>query len=284
MLTDVVHIPTQDGLRLPAAYFAAEPQTAIDAVILNPGTSGSFHNPPMFLLAKLLADRGFPALNLATRGRDVVWHDNASGRYFGSAYEDVVESAGDLGAALDYLVSRGHKRIAVGGHSLGGEKAVYYAAHDPAPNLAAVISLSGPRVSNSSYLASERADDYRRNVAKAEALVAAGTPDALFELDFPTTPTLRTAAGYLKKYGGEDLNFASWIDRIRVPLLRITGEKETNVSQRGVAEDMMRLAVNSPHRKAVIIPGAGHLYSDAETVQIADAIAEWLCSLPAETA
>ncbi|GIW06409.1 MAG: hypothetical protein KatS3mg060_1214 [Dehalococcoidia bacterium] len=283
MWVDVVSVRTSDGLDLPAAFLPPQgtPQSAaVDAVILNGGTAASFYSRPIFGVAPHLADAGFAVLSLSTRGHDIVWKQLGRDGYFGSAFEILADCGLDFDAAIRFLGERGYSRIALLGHSNGAVKAIYYAAHAPDEHLAAVVSCSGPRFSARWYAQSERAEEYRRNLARAQELAAAGDPYHLFELTFPTEPLLRSGQAYLDKYAGETYNFELWADRIRVPLLRITGERETNVNQRGVAEDLMRLAVNSPHRKAVVIPGAAHRYTPDEEREVAELTAEWLRSLP----
>ncbi|MCS6800851.1 MAG: alpha/beta fold hydrolase [Chloroflexota bacterium] len=283
MWVDVVFVRTADGLDLPAGFLPPRGPaagTAADAIIVNGGTGSTFYSRPIFGVAPHLADAGFAVLSLSTRGHSIVWKQLGRAGYFGSAFEILADCSLDFTAAIAFLADRGYSRIAILGHSNGGVKAIYYAAHAPDPRLAAVISCSGPRFSARWYEQSEHAEEYRRNLARARALAEAGDPFHLFELTFPTEPLLRSGPAYLDKYGGETYNFELWADRIRVPLLRITGEHETNVNQRGVAEDLMRLAVNSPHRKAVVLPGAGHRYTPAEEQLVAELTAAWLRSLP----
>lgn len=283
MLIEYVELTTADGLKLPAAYFApfgVSPSKAIDSLLLNPGTSGTFSTPPVFQLAKMLSERGYGTLSLGTRGRDIAWRAAGKPGYYGAAYEDIDDCRIDLNAGLDFLRDQGFKATAVGGHSQGAAKALYYAAKEKHPLLAAAISLSGPRFSAEYYRQSEEAANFERNLDRAKALVAAGTPDALFEQDFPTKGTLRTASGYIEKYGGETFNVVALCERITVPILRITGENETGVVQRGVAEDLMRLAVNSPHRRALIAPGGDHSYTPDVLQLVEEGIAGWLAELP----
>lgn len=284
MWVDVVSVRTADGIELPAGFLPAQgasPSAAVDAIVLNGGTAASFYSRPIFGVAPHLAEAGLAVLSLSTRGHDIIWKPLGHDRYFGSAFEILADCVLDFNAAIAFLADLGYSRVAVLGHSNGGAKAVYYAAHNPDDRLAAVISCSGPRFSAQWYEKSERAEDYRRNLARARELVDAGDPFHLFELTFPTEPLLRSGSAYLDKYGGERYNFERWADRIRVPLLRITGERETNVNQRGVAEDLMRLAVNSPHRAAVVLPGAGHRYTPEEERTVAELTVAWLRSLPA---
>ncbi|MFN8534792.1 MAG: alpha/beta fold hydrolase [Dehalococcoidia bacterium] len=281
MIVDVISVPTPDGLELPAAFLPPQGSFngAADAVILNGGTSASFYSPPLFGLMPAFAAAGLGVLSLATRGRDIVWKQLGKPGYYGSAFESIADCIPDFNGAIEALGKRGFSKVVVIGHSNGAVKAIYYAAHEPDRRLTAVVSCSGPRFSAAWYAASDRAEEFRQNVARAQALVDSGQPDGLFELTFPTEPLLRSAQAYLDKYTTEAYNFAEWSDRIRVPLLRLTGEREGNVVQAGVAEDLMRLAVNSPQRQAMVIPGAAHRYSESEAQFVADATIGWLQSL-----
>ena len=220
---------------------------------------------------------------MSTRGHDIAWRDGAGGRYLGSGFESIDDCGLDFRGAFDLLAARGHRRLALLGHSLGGTKALYHAAHDPDPRMAAVVSCSGPRWSASFYEASERADDFRRNRDRALALVESGRPDELMEFDFPIGPSLMRAAGWLEKYGGESYNVASWCERIALPMLRVEGELEAGVVQRGVAELLMERATASEPRRAVVIPGGDHAYSTVLD-EVAAAVVGWLDELPTATA
>ena len=284
MQLDFVEIATADGLALPGAYLApaagtAVPGRAVDAVVLNPGTGGPFHSRVPLGLGAALAEAGYAALAMSTRGHGIAWRDAPGRRYLGSAFESIAECGLDFRGAFDLLAERGHSRVALLGHSLGGTKALYHAAHDPDPRLAAAISCSGPRWSASFYEASERRDDFVRNRDRAQALVDAGRGDELMEFDFPIGPSLIRADGWLEKYDGETYNIETWCHRIRVPLLRVEGELEQGVVQRGVAELLMERATESPHRRSVVIPGGDHFYTTVLD-DVAAAAVDWLDGLP----
>jgi pimeloyl-ACP methyl ester carboxylesterase len=284
MQVELVEITTDDEIALPGAYLApaagaAGRERAIDAVVLNPGTGGSFHSRVLLGIGAALAEAGYGALTMSTRGHDIAWRHAPGGRYLGSAFENIADCGLDFRGAFDLLAARGHRRVALLGHSLGGTKALYHVAHDPDPRLAAVVSCSGPRWSASFYEASERADDFRRNRDRARAFVEAGRPDELMEFDFPIGPSLMRAAGWLEKYDGETYNIASWCDRITLPLLRIEGELETGVVQRGVAELLMERATASEPRRAVTIPDGDHAYSRVLD-EVATTVVGWLDELP----
>ena len=284
MHVDLVEIATDDGLALPGAYLppsggGAPTGRAVDAVVLNPGTGGPFHSRVLLGIGSALAEAGYGALAMSTRGHGIAWRDAPGRRYLGSAFENIAECGIDFRGAFDLLAERAHSRLALLGHSLGGTKALYHAAHDPDPRLAAAISCSGPRWSASFYEASERREDFLRNRARAQQLADAGRADELMEFDFPIGPSLIRAGGWLEKYAGETYNVESWCHRIRVPLLRVEGELEQGVVQRGVAELLMERATESPHRRSVVIPGGDHAYTTVLD-DVAAAVVDWLDGLP----
>ena len=285
MTQEPVLLTTSDGLALPGIF--ETPDTAadgfIDAVLLNPHVSGSYYNGEQPAFRSALAAAGYPVLSISTRGHDLVWRDVPSGRYFGSAYERIEECRLDFEAGLRWLAERGYTRIALIGHSLGGTKSLFYAAHDPSPLMAAVVSLSSPRWSASAYLHSPDAERFQRNLDRAQQAVDAGHGARLIEIDFPIGPTLFSAQGYLTKYGAETYSIVEWCDRIQVPLFRIDGELEQWIAISGLGDELVRYAVHSPHRATVIIPGGDHWYTgvmDAAT----SAVTNWLHSLPKTTA
>jgi pimeloyl-ACP methyl ester carboxylesterase len=265
-------------VRLTAGYVEARGQRrgGIDAVILNPGTSATFAFPALVGIADALASAGYAALSISTRGHGLVWRDAANNRFLGAAYETVEDCWHDFDAAFEHLRERGHRRIALLGHSLGGAKALWYSAHRPHALQAGTIACSPPRWSAEVYGGSERGAHYWRVRKKVEAFVHAGRGDETVEVDFPLGKMPFRAAGWLEKYGAEKYNMANYADRISVPLLHVLGDREVgDVSQRNVADDLMRLATRSAGRKAVLIPGGDHIYTGVVTL-VGAAIVEWL--------
>ncbi|MCS7002859.1 MAG: alpha/beta hydrolase [Dehalococcoidia bacterium] len=282
MPVELVTFVTADQVRLPGALYPAATTSvgAVDAILLNPGTSDNFWGPILTPLATLLAEAGYPCLAISSRGHDYVWRNALNGKLYGAAYERVSECRYDFDAAFDVLRARGYRRLALLGHSLGGTKALYYAAYHAPADLCAVIACSPPRWSAANYRASDRAEAYERTRALAERMVAEGRGDELFEIEMPIARLLMQASGWLEKYGGENYNMATYYDQIRVPTLHLVGALEQyDASMRNVGEDLMRLADNSPYRQTVVIPDGDHFYSRTMP-QVAAAIVTWLRGLP----
>lgn len=281
---DLVTMRTEDKVTLAGAMFTPANRVtgkAVDAVLLSPGTSGTFYNDMLVEIATGLNAAGYPAMTLSTRGHDIVFRDPASQRFLGAAFERISECTFDFTAAIRCLVDRGYERIANFGHSLGGNKVLYYAAHDPHPNLAATISSAGPRWSKQMYSTSQWGDAYREHEGRAKAMVAEGRGGDLMPMTFPIGPSFMTADGWLEKYGAERYNMATWADQIRTPVLRLDAELDTGtikLAMANVAEDIQRLAPNPRHR-AVVIPGADHFYTGVRGAVVREVVS-WLDGLP----
>jgi hypothetical protein len=116
--------------------------------------------------------------------------------------------------------------------------------------------LEGARWSATLFLASDRADDLRRNRARAEDLVAAGRGRDLFEMDCSIGPALLTAKRCLDTYCAEHFNLAGCVQGIRTPMRRLDAGLDTGTTKAmtvGVIDDIERLAPDAQHR-AVVIP------------------------------
>ncbi|GIW05976.1 MAG: hypothetical protein KatS3mg060_0781 [Dehalococcoidia bacterium] len=283
MLVDMFLLTTEDGIQLPAGFFAAtapKPGTAIDAVVLNGGTGTNFWHPTITDVAQVLTAAGYPALTISTRGHDLAFRGRTG--LLGSAYENLADCRYDYSAAIQCLVERGFRRIALYGHSLGCTKATYYAAHGPHPALSALIALAGPRFSASLYESSPWAEQFLETKKQAEELVAAGRPNDLFFATFPTAQPF-AAASWLDKYAGETYNVAQWAAGIRVPVLRIDCGLDEGLMvyhMAGQFEDIQRLAPNPLHRH-VILEDVDHFFTRPGSAEkVGKAVVAWLDDLP----
>lgn len=282
----LVNCRTSDGLTLPGALWpAASPAFpgGVDAALFSHGSMGSFYGQPTAGLAQRFAAAGLPSMTLSNRGHDVLWFDGESG-HVGHAVEKLTDSALDFTAALDVLEALGHRRIALLGHSLSGSKSLHFAAHHDDPRLAAVVSLSGPRLSGTRFRASRYKAVFEKTQRLAEEMVAKGRGDDIFEAEYPMPaaghPHYATYRRWLEKYAGEEFAGVRYADRIRVPLLMVVGDQENVVvSQEDFADDMVAAAVNSPMVEKCLIPDCAHRYI-GRLDTIAEKILDWLRRLP----
>jgi pimeloyl-ACP methyl ester carboxylesterase len=284
MLVDLVRVTTADSVRLDGALLlpAADASTslAIDAAVLIHGTGGSFYSSTLLeSIAARLAECGAAALSINTRGHDLMSTASAidGPRRQGAAYEEVSRATDDLAAWISLLESRGYGRIALIGHSLGAVKAVFSQAEAPRPAIACLAAISPPRLSCSYFLASPKAEEFRRTFEEAESLVRAGRGQTLMEVRFPM-PMPITAAGYIDKYGPEEryqvLKHAARL-RCRTLFTYGTVELANSVAFSGVPEEVERLSQTNPLLQVATIAGADHFYSGCRNELIAR-LERWL--------
>ena len=128
MLADLVEVTTPEGIPLAGAYFApatADRPSSVDALLYFHGDSGHFYSSLYLWLGQRMAEQGIAFLTGNRRGHDHVANGVRGGPLAGYAFESVDDSRADFGAWLELLRERGHRRIAIGGHSGGAVRATY---------------------------------------------------------------------------------------------------------------------------------------------------------------
>lgn len=279
MLVDLVHTSTRDGLRLDGIFQAsASSHPALDAVLCLHGTGSNFYGSTLFdALGQRLLEHGISVLRINTRGHDLM--SNAAqvrggGRRLGASHELLDDCRHDVVAWIDWLHSRNRSRIALLGHSSGAVKALYAQAHEPNPCVRAVVALSPPRLSYSWFRQSDRATLFNHTFQQAQALVAAGEPNALLDVSVPL-PFVVTAAGFIEKYGPDErYDYLRFLDRLTGPTLVTLGEIEMagNMAFRDAPQ---AIAEAAPRVNVLTLPGADHFYSGVRPALL-DAVASWL--------
>ncbi len=282
MLVDLIRLTSADGMELDGAYFEPpanlNPPGPIDAVLCIHGSGRNFYTPATANMANDLRNHGYGALTLNTRGHDTVWVDRQTGAAEGNAFETLDRSRQDLRAGIDYLASRGYRRIGILGHSMGAVKVTYYAAVEDDDRVAAVIPVSPVRLSCSYYLESEDAAEFRNNLEIADNMEAEGRALDLFYVDFPIKEIF-SAAAYLDKHGPlERYNVIRHAPNIRVPMFVLSGSLETHTRLVDVPQDMVTAAVNSPRAEYLTLEGGNHSLTNMMP-EAGEAALNWLASL-----
>lgn len=282
MQVDLVSIPTRDGVRLDGMLQrpTVPPAWPVDAVCVVHGTGGNFYGSTLFdALGERCLERGCAVLRINTRGHDGISTAVTSrgGRRLGAAYEVVDDCRHDLTGCIDWLKERVGPRIGLIGHSLGAVKSLYALAHEPALEVACVVGISPPRLSYGWFCASPEGPAFLETYQQADALMQAGRPGALLEVQLPL-PFVITAAGYVEKYGPDErYNYLNFLAGVRCPALITLGELEAanNMAFRGAAEAMRELRHRPPGLRVSTIADADHFYSRARAPLIA-CIDQWL--------
>jgi len=293
MHVDLVRTVTRDGLRLDGALLEASARhhssasakaAGLTAAILLHGVAGNFYTSSTFepLIGRLQV-LGIAPLLVNTRGHDSVFGASLGNvrRRFGAAYETVADCRHDVAAWLELLKSRGHERIVLIGHSLGAIKAVYAQAHEKHAEVAAVVAISGPRLSYSAFMNAPESSLFWESMHTAEQLAAAGHGEDLFTSKYPF-PLLIAAAAYIDKYGpAERYNLLKFAADLPCPALFTYGGKELATAGIAFAGLPAALAAlpGADRRTVATIDGADHLYTGVADV-LATRICDWLANQP----
>lgn len=282
MKGEIVSTQTPDRVRLHGLYCApvGPSKTRFDAAVLTHGLAGNFYSSRfLFYIAHTLLDLGIHVVIGNTRGHDDVNRTVRSGRsaFLGAAFEVVSECQYDLPAWNQFLLSRGPSKTILVGHSLGAIKSLYAHAHNPQPNIEAIIGLSATRLNYDRLMESSGRDAFVQTLQQAQLRVDGGKSDELMKVDFPF-PTMMAAGAYLDKYGNSNqYDWLQFANQINVPTQLLFGELELaeNAAFEGLAEEFAGLQESNPLLNIDIIGGADHFYS-ARFSQAADCIREWL--------
>lgn len=253
-----------DGLLQPAV--TADSSSRNIAWLLVHGTGSNFYSGGVLqAFAEQLARAGHSVARINTRGHDIIsalpgGRPPLSG---GAAFESIADCVPDLRAWLDELIRRDFSRVVLVGHSMGGVKAIFSQAHDPHPNVAAVVGVSPPRFCHAEWQSSPRASAFRDHFQRANELVGSGRGNELMLVQQPL-PLWLTAAGFLAKYGPHDhFDFVPLLPRLNRPTLLIVGTESVASSPafESVPAAVQELQPSSPHLDLRLVPGANTGYS-----------------------
>ncbi len=283
---ELVETATEDGLTLHGAlhqrHGAPVPSAMpVDSILLLHGVGSNFYSSPLLThLAQQFAKQGLTTLCANTRGHDFVSlaRTVAGPQRQGAAYETVGQCRYDIAAWNEFLCGRGAQRIGVVGHSLGAIKAVYATVLHPHRATSLVVAISPPRLSYVAFQNGPRKILFQRTMARAQAHIDQGKPEALMRVKYPF-PLLITAAGYLEKYGpAERYNLLEFANQLPCPALFTYGELEIesgSVSFTGLPEALQGLPRRPKPLETITVAGANHLYEGC-LGPLAGKILDWL--------
>lgn len=247
-------------------------------VLMTHGTLAHRGMEIMAGLQGLFAERGISSLainlSLGLDNRDAAMYDCATPHTH--RHTDAV---GEIGAWFAWLKAQGAVRVALLGHSRGGNQTARFAAASDDPAVTAVF-LIAPQTWN----ADAEAQAYRKRfgtdlstlLARAEQLVAAGRGGQLMDgVDFLYCEDTRVSAGAFVSYYAPDENMDTprLIPRIRAPVTVFAGSEDSVVE--GLIGEVEPL-VDNERVSLVVIDGADHFFRDLYAEDIADTVAETL--------
>lgn len=282
----LVYVKKPSGIRLdgawhqlPKASAGARPREEI--VLMIHADGDDFCSPSILeTLQNYYLEQGLPVLRVNTSGKGVINYynvDTGAERY-GTVYEVVDDCLGEIDTWFAWLQRQGYLRVTLVGHRLGAVKVLYYAANGANAGIVSrVVALSPPRLAHDVFLADDASGIFRADLAKAQALMRAGKPEAYFDARFPA-PDLMSARSFLDKYGAEArYDVIRFLPRIKCPSLVLIGslDERTLVTQKGLAKDLQQLCATCPALAVEVVAGANQYYSNAREKAVL-AVDAWL--------
>lgn len=185
------------------------------------------------------------------------------------------DAVGEIGAWMGWLQAQGVGKIALLGHSRGGNQtALFAAAHADTP-VVAVILVAPQTWTEDAAAQAYRArygKDLRAPLEQARQLAADGKGDALMgPVGFVYCPdTLATAAAFLSYYEPDQrMDTPRLIPGIKAPVLVVAAGEDELVP--GLVEAVRPLA-DGQRVRLQVIDGADHFFRDLYSDEVADAV------------
>jgi hypothetical protein len=282
--TDIVDVTTADGIPLSGAYFANKTGNAfgVDALIYFHGDGGNFYGKHLMQLGGLSSSNGLAFLAANRRGHDIIANGVRGGALQGYAYESVSDSPADYTAWIEFLLSKGHQNIVIGGHSGGAVRATYAQAQKHFPNVRAVVSVS-PGEYNHEKVFSLHRNKFASAYLRAQADILKNRPESLLRPGIPWGSTW-TARAFVDCFNADNrYSVSSHAANTGVPTLYIFGGKESEIDgeeELPVCGLAMRTLNELAYKHTVVkvVTGANHGYAGRET-QLWETISTFLGSI-----
>jgi pimeloyl-ACP methyl ester carboxylesterase len=188
------------------------------------------------------------------------------------------DAVSEIAAWTKWLKDKGATRIALMGHSRGGNQTAWALAEKDDAAITSAI-LIAPQTWEAGYHLKDYKDKYKADLApllaKAEKLVAEGKGDTLIDMDFIYCEKTRAAAKSVVSYYKEDprMDTPTLLAQTKKPLLVIIGSADTTV--KGLPEKMAK-AADGKRIKAHTVEGADHFFMDLYTDEVVEETAKFL--------
>jgi pimeloyl-ACP methyl ester carboxylesterase len=270
---------SHDGRTLNANLEQAGSDVSAGPVVLM--THGTLAHRGMEIMAGLqgmFADRGISSLainlSLGLDNRAAAMYDCATPHT-----HKHTDAVGEIGAWLGWLKAQGVSKIALLGHSRGGNQTARFAADHDDPVVSAVL-LVAPMTWDAAYAAQDYRKRYGKELApllaKAQKMVAEGKGGEMMAgVDFIyCEDTSATAEAFLSYHGpDEKLDTPGLLAGIRAPVTVFAGSEDTVV--KGLIGKVEPLA-DGKAISLVTMDGADHFFRDLYSEDIADLVTELL--------
>lgn len=267
-----------DGLTLNANLKKADGNWPAGPVILM--THGTLAHGNMEIMAGLqtmFKERGFSSLSINLS----LGMDNRHGMYdckqpHKHLHTDAVT---EVGLWHDWLKKQNVKKVALLGHSRGGNQTARYAAQTQDASIVNVY-LVAPQVLTNEYQQEDYKKRYKKELAplleKAKSMVSNGQgKEMMSNIDFIYCADTQATAEAFVSYNQEDpkMDSTNLYAEINYPMTVFAGSEDKTVKNLIPKSESKVDGVKS---KLVVIEGADHFFRDLYSEDIADTIAEEL--------
>jgi pimeloyl-ACP methyl ester carboxylesterase len=268
-----------EGITLNANLEQVGPDlSAAPVVLMTHGTTAHRGMEIMAALQGMFAERGISSLainlSLGLDDRAAEMYDCATPHTHKHA-----DAVGEIGAWLNWLKAQGADRVALLGHSRGGNQVARFATEHDDPLVKAVL-LVAPLTSDEGYAVKDYRKRYGKELAplleKANKMVADGKGgDMMTHVDFIyCKDTSATAEAFLSYHGPDNkMDTPGLLTGISAPVTVFAGTEDTDVGDLiGKVEPL----ADDKAISLVIMDGADHFFRDLYAEDIADKVAEIL--------
>ncbi|MFW6323118.1 MAG: alpha/beta hydrolase [Guyparkeria sp.] len=266
-----------DDLTLVGHMETAPGSTIEDGVVLMVhGTLAHGQMEIMQGMQGLLAEAGYNSLSinlsLGQDAREGMYDCDSTHRH---KHEDAVD---EMVAWVDWLKEEGAERLAVLGHSRGGNQVARYLADQVDPMVEKAVLLA-PQTWSEGYSEKDYQSNYDTELAplleKAEALVEEGRGDEIMEMDFIYCPDTKAAAESVVSYYREDprMDTPTVLGETSIETLVVVAGADETVTD---LEEKMADRVDDEHIEMTVVPDADHMFRDLYLYDAADAATDFI--------
>ncbi|MFW6343007.1 MAG: alpha/beta hydrolase [Halothiobacillaceae bacterium] len=227
-------------------------------------------------LQELLAEAGYNALTINLG----LGQDRRTGMYDCDSLHDHghEDAVGEIAAWVDWLREQGAGRVAIVGHSRGGNQVARYLADDPDP-----VVTRGVLLAPQTWSEDDHFESYEKShgvpleplLEQARRHVAQGDGDRVMSLDFIYCPDAKATARSVVSYYEPDprMDTPTVIAETAVPTLVLVAELDEVVTD---LETRMDGRVDEKTVFMSVIGGADHMFMDLFVYDVADQTAAFL--------
>jgi pimeloyl-ACP methyl ester carboxylesterase len=270
---EFVDIPLSKDLMLPGLLYSPQGISSRVAVINVHAMRESLSVGAPRFFGLPVAEAGYTVLS---------FNERRSG--FGDVSGTLEDSEQDIGAAVNFMKSRGFLKIILTGHSLGNVEIVHYTAKAQDPSIVALITFAPTMPVNDFAKRAYGEKLYEATTKMAKEKVAAGQSDYVMVVRYEFPPPapkgtmgthVRTAAAWLSWYAPDSKAvLLNYVDGLKIPMLNLAGTRDVYVPP--VYLDQIKAAAkNSPRVDSILFPDEVH-YFQVNTSLVVSSALKWL--------